>query len=293
MNLNLLFGIVAAQVVVFQLVSPPWLQAALGFRLGLRDLPAGVAAGMADHRRRASRGARALAVVLLGAALALLLVPGLTYAQRKIGLAVVSLASSAGLVVLLLAQRRTMDRLISRLPAPTRRSASLRPRRLRDYYPPALEAAPLAVFAATVLLTLLGVLDRLPAGPTPAAGADGFALWLVPSGQLLFLLAGGWATSELLRGPGLVSQQSRATFADPARAVDADNSIRRLKIRGLYVARLLILVMFAVMQMRTIFTPDDSNSWLALAVWGFVALLLGLFGVLMVRLVSLRKSCLP
>lgn len=291
MNHHVVFAIIAAQVLVFQFLATGWVRAMLAFRLGLRDLPTGAADAVAAHDRRATRAARALGALLLLAAAALALLPGPSHAQRKVGLTFVSLASSAGLLVQLLVEQRALRALAALLPPPAMRSASLEPRRLDRYYPAWLESAPWLAFAVTVSFTILAVRRMLPGLPAElAAVAESVELWLAPLAQLLFAGMGALAARSVLHGRPLISQQSRSSLGDPAVAIRLEETLRRIKLRGLLGVRLTIVLMFALMQARRIYAPGDHGGLLAAAVWGLVAVMLGLFAVLMLRVAGLRKG---
>jgi hypothetical protein len=279
MNQYIVFAVIAVQVVVFQFLAAGWVRAMLGFRLGLRDLPPDAARSLAEHNRRAAVAWRALGALLWLAAVALAFLPGLAYAQRKIGLAAVSLASSARLVAHIL------------VPPPALRSASLEPRRLEHYYAVSLEAVPTLAFAATVSVTILAMRGLLPGVPASfGATAEGASLWIDPLGQLVFIIGGALAARGILHGQALLSQVSRASLGDAAMALRIEDTLRRVKLRGLLAVRIAIAVMFALMQLRRLYAPLDHGSWLAMAAWGMVALILGLFAALMLRLAGLRKS---
>jgi len=294
MNPHIIFVVIVAQVVVFQFLATRWIRAMLSFRLGLSDLPPQAARSLADHNRRAAHVWPILGGLLLLAAVGLALLPGLPYAQRKIGLALVSLASSAGLVVQMLIERGALRAIAAQVPPPAVRSASLAPRRLEQYYSPSLETLPTLVLCVTVAFTILAMRRLLPGLPPGfEAVRDAAELWFAPLAQLVFVIGGMLAARGLLHGGALLSQHSRASLGDPAAALRIEDALRRVKLRGLLAVRIAIVVMFGLMQVRRVCAPLDSGGWLAGAVWGLVAVMLGLFAGLMLRAAALRKSSLP
>ncbi len=291
MNPHAIFAVIALQIVIFQFLAPTWVRAMLGFRLGLRDLPPAAEAAVAAHDRRAALVWRTAGALLLLAALGLTFLPGMTYPQRKIGLTFVSLASSAGLLLQMLLERGVLRSIASLVPPPAVRSASLEPRRLDHYYAASLESVPILAFAATVAFTILAVRAKLPGLPaTFAASGDSATLWIAPLAQLVFAIGGALAARGALLGQPLLSQQSRASLGDPATAIQLEEALRRVKLRGLIAVRIAIALMFALMQVRRVYAPLDHGNWMAVGVWGVVAAILGLFAGLMLRLAGLRKG---
>ncbi len=294
MNHHVISAVIIAQVLVFQFLAVGWIRAMLAFRLGMSALPPEVARSLADHNRRARAGGYLAGGLLLLAAVGSALVPGLADPQRKIGLALVSLGSSAGLGIQMLLERRALQAIAAQVPPPAVRSASLEPRRLGHYHPTALEGVPMLVFCLTVAFTLLAMRGLLPGLPPAFETArDTVELWLAPLAQLVFAIGGALAARGVLHGGALLSQRSRASLGDPANALRVEDALRRVKLRGLLAVRIAIVVMFALMQVRRVYAPAEGGGWLAGVVWGLVAVMLGFFAALMLRVAALRRSSLP
>ena len=184
-------------------------------------------------------------VLLAGAVLVALVLP-LPHVPRKLLLAAISLASTGGLIWGYLETYRQLIRIAGELPDPGRRVAGLEPRRLSKYYPLWWEILPWGLVLATAGMTVLF------AGRSGSAHALSDAeLWIRWSIQavlnlLLLLLTVMRVQSHTCLTLG------RKTWTDQAEFLELEERNRRAEARASFWARIGIVVLTGVMQLRVL-----------------------------------------
>jgi hypothetical protein len=296
MSTNLLFGIVALQVLVFQFLYGRFAHGMAESQVGTRDLPQEVTLRLQAFRRNVRRSQAILGGLLWLAALlfAFLLDGGYTF--RKLGLTGISLASSAILTVGYLIDHRTLAKLSAHLPGDGLRSAALEPRSLAQHYPPLWEAIPVLFFLATLAITIWAA-PRSPAGAAdlPGAWSVNFRLWILPFLQVTFLLFTWLMTLRLARGKSGLPQRTRPFVGEPEEVVALDQSLRRLELRALLAIKIAVMLKLNLMQLERVLdlTGQPAPESLRTGVWVLVACILVIFGIFVVRFSRLRKGLLP
>lgn len=152
MSPNVLAFIVIGQIIVFQFAAVALTRSVFTVILGN---PSGsLLDRMTSYLRKVTVFRVALGVVLLILAMTTVLGPFKEPPAGKILLAVVSLISAAAFAAGLIRDRRTARAMRSELHDAGIKRASLGPRSVADWYPPAWEAVPIALLLLTVVLTV-------------------------------------------------------------------------------------------------------------------------------------------
>ncbi len=296
MSTNLLFGIVALQVLAFQFLYGRFAHGMAESQVGTRNLPQEVTVRLHAFRRNVRRNHCILGGLLWLAALlfAFLLDGGYTF--RKLGLAGVSLASSAVLAASYLVDHRTLAKLSAQLPGDGLRSATLEPRSLAQHYPPLWEGVPVLFFLGTLAISIWAA-PRAPAGAADLSDAwsVNFRLWILPLLQITFLLFTWLMTLRLARGKSGLPQRARSFVGEPEEVMALDQSLRRLQLRALLAIKIAIMLNLTLMQLERVLvlTGQPAPESLRTGVWVLVACMLMIFGAFLVRFSRLRKRLVP
>lgn len=287
-----LVGVVALQVVVFQFLSARFTVTLSEIMVGVRDLPEPVASKLHKFHRRTAVTTRVLGSVLLLAALVL----GFLYPAephlRKLGLAAVSLASSAAFSVGVLRNRRRMTGIAALLPESGVRSAMLERRSLGRHYPPLWEVVPVVLFVATVALTIWAV-PRVSVESAARWDATG-RLWFVPLFQGTYLLFVYILGFRLATRRVIVPQRSRSFVGTPEQVTALNEALRTLKLRTLLAVKVAVALMFGIMQIKRVqlMTFGSAAPWLSSLTWILIAAMLVAFASLAVQMSRIRKRLL-
>jgi hypothetical protein len=289
-----LFGFVTAQVAVFQFASLRLSQTMPSFLIGAHGVPAPICARVDAYRRGLGRGRRILGagLIVFGflAAFALPLEPG----PRKLLLAAASLISSTVFAIGYFRDYAHVKRIAAELPASAIRAASLERRALRDYYPPALEALPVAIWLATIWFTLRAASETAAASAASGAAAPAGlspASWILPALQLVLMAILTLVMIHQTRSVPCLSPLAKSYQGDPEEAVRLDQLLRALKIRSLMLVKTGVVALVALIQLEHVFPWPGSTppAWIPASQWVVTVLILALFAGLAVRVSRLRK----
>jgi hypothetical protein len=284
MGLDTLFIVIGAQVVVFQLLATRWSRSLPEFLVGSRDLPETVAAAVARYRIDVGSARRVFGVVLLAAAAATAFLPGIGEGPRKLGLAAISLLSALGLVFSFSRDRRELAQISMTLPEPETRTASLRRRSLWEFYPPAWEMIPPAIFLATVGFTCWTALT------SPHRSVE--TGWvLLPLLQAAFVAAGFLFSRRYAEERVGLSQRARAHLGTPEDALKLDRRLQSLELRALLGSKIGVTLLLALSQVEQLIASSgrEQPEILALASWAVVAALLLLFAAYLLQSSARRR----
>jgi hypothetical protein len=287
MSIPILFAVIAFQVLVFQFLLGLHAFALTDMTFGARDLPEPVAGRLRAFQRKARITGNLLGAVLLVGVVVLSFGLSVEPGTRKLGLAVVSLASSLILAIGMFVGRRATTQIAALLPESGVRSAVLEPRSLGRYYPILWEWVGPVLLLATVLLTVLAV-PRIPGGES-----NGFwGLWIRPFFQGTYLLFTCILSYRLAGQYALIPQASRSYAGSPEEVAALDDTLRVLKLRILLAVKVLVTLMIGLMQFRKVqeLTGGASTVWVGPAIWALVALLLVLFAFFIRRAAEVRRQ---
>lgn len=238
------FTIVVMQVIAFQILWTRLNRRLPDLIVGAREMPAAIAAELETFRRRSGRGR-----ILLGA-LYLAIVVVATFAlpldphQRKRILAVVSLCSSATLLVGFFRDVIRIRRISASLPDPAVRVAGLRPRTLATAYPPILEAIPILLIAATIAGTIWAMGQGF--------GFGGLRAWVRPAVQVCYFAFTLGMTIFQIRTGSCLTWRARNLQPTPEATLALTEKIIRLEARYLFYCRIAMALLLGVMQLRVI-----------------------------------------
>jgi hypothetical protein len=285
MNSSLFFlaVFVFVQILAFLFVSIRLGRAMPDAMVGQAGLPEEISRQVTEFRREMGRGRSILGAALCLATIVTVLVFPLDPGLRKLGLAAISLISSAALAIAYAHDYRKVLDLSRQLPELPVRLAGLSPRSLRAYYSPLWEALVVGVFAATIALTVWFTLSpSSQVGGRSALGNGTLSLadprlWIHPIIGAV-LLPGLFALSfrnALFRG--FLTPQSKAFHTSLGVAMDFDHRLRRLEMRAILVSRIGIALMLMLVQVRTILSlrGGEVPGWTGFVLWlltiGFLA----------------------
>jgi hypothetical protein len=283
MRLLVHFTVVVLQVVVFQLVLAGRARALSDVTFGARDLPEPAAARLKAIDRRAKTVNRILAAVLLIAAAAIMFFSPFDVGGRKLGIAIVSIASSAVLIGNLLVGRRETEDVLALLPETGRRVASLERRSLGRYYPLVWEWVGPALFAATLAMTAWAA-----AGTSSAGGAG---LWIAPVFQAFFLAVLHFFSVRLVHGHRYVPHNTAIFAEHPEDGLALEDRLRTLKLRALLAVKILVTLEWGMLQLKRVqvLVSGEAPGWLSPIVWVPVAALLVVFAAFLVQVSRARS----
>jgi hypothetical protein len=275
MKIPLLFCVVTLQVIAFQLIWARLNRRLPDLLIGNRDMPSNIAATIAEFRRNAGRGRIVLGVLyLLAAPLVAFLLP-FDLHQRKIGLATVSLLSSATLLAGFFRDVAKIRRISSALPEPSTRVAGLKPRSISMAYPPVLEAVPILI----ALATIAGTIWALQQG----VAAAGFHPWLRPAVQIFYILLTLGLSLFQVRTGACLTWRARSFQSSPEEAVALTDGLIRMEVLYLLICRVAMAVLLGIMQVRALRAAMGLPPLILLQI-GEWAILIGLLGQLIVYL---------
>jgi hypothetical protein len=286
MNPRLLCLFVAIQVVVFQIIAiqlSRWIAYAVVGRTGL---PAETSAQIETFRAHVGRTRRLLGILLILSAVLVAFALPLTTGQKKITLGVISLLSTAALLIGYVLDSRRMTALTRQFPEANLRIASLEPRTIGHFYPLAWEAVPLFLLAATVALTLLlGPGTDGTSGPGEAARLDR-RFWILPLLQMLFIGVMFRLTRLRVAGWCGIMPRARAFHGTPEEALRLDERFRWYELRHSLMAKITVLLLLATMQLRLL--TQSANPplapYLSATEWVIVVVLLLEFAIYLRRI---------
>lgn len=286
-----LFFIIVVQILAFQFLSIRLTRAFPQQIHGAETLSAEDAGKLEEFQKGAGRSRFVLGVILLLlAALAVLVFP-FGYREEKITLAIVSIASSLGLVFGFLSDRRRFVEILDLLPESRYRVASLRRRRLRDYYAPAWELVPVLIILATIALTIW-IVRSTPSTAGTSIELTTPKLWIFPLLQIAILgvltTLGISAATKPTQADCLT--KTRIYNGRPEEALHQVEHLRRAEVAYLLMAKVGVLLLLGISQMRNARALVGMESGLVLgtARWIVVFVLFILFarylwGILRVR----------
>jgi hypothetical protein len=293
-NLFFLFAAVAIQIVVFQFFSTRLTRALPDYRLGVNELPGTTAQAVHEWKRKAGAWRTGLGAILAAAAVLFAFALPLDTGGRKLGLAAVSLLSSAAFAYASWGERRAMNRLAASLPEARLRSADLSPRTLRTYYPPWLEAIPVAAFLATIAITVAALPDLAhgPGANEPGLAADSVRLWILPFFQGTYVALLIVLTWRLVTSACAMPQGARSRSGSPEDALRLDARLRALRLRGLLGVKIAITFMVGAMQLERLqeATRGEAAALVSASVWIFLMAALAAFAMFLVRLPSVKGN---
>jgi hypothetical protein len=238
------FSMVAMQIVAFQILWTRLNRRLPDLMVGVREMPATIAAELDTFRARSGRGRVILGVLYLLTITIATFVLHLDPHQRKLTVAAVSLLSSATLVVGFFRDIIRIRRISASLPEPAVRVAGLRPRSLSIAYPPILEAVPILLIAATFAGTIWAMGQGF--------GFGGFQAWARPAGQVLYFAFTLGMTLFQIRTGSCLTWRARSLQATPEATVALTENLIRLEARYLYYCRIAMALLLGVMQIRVI-----------------------------------------
>ncbi len=285
-----LFFIVIVQVLVFQFLAVRLTRTLPDRILGAEKLQSEIGQHLNDYRRRAGRSRYLIGALLLAIAFAATLVVPLGYGPTKLTLSAISVTSSFVLAIGITLDRRRFARFVDELPDPPLRVASLRRRKVHDYYPVRWETIPVLIFLATIAVTIW-MLGRGPfsAGAAITGMTDARA-WIGPIVQIgLWVLLSALASASVTM-PGCGAFQGRAYHDHPEEVVFQDERQRRRGIRFLFLAKAGVMLQLAFIQMHRLpmGLGGSPEPWVSIGRWVVLVLLLLLFS-LYLRMVAGEK----
>ncbi len=284
MRLTSLTVLVVLQIAAFQFLMIRMSHILPRQMLGSDTGPESVAPVVTRYHHGLGNGRRVIGVLLIVAALAIVtVVPLAETGHRKLGLAVVSLLSTAVMLGGYVRDVRRVLTLRKLLEPVTTSTASLERRELSSFYPPQMEILPLLVFALTVAMT---------AWRWPSAGEAGFfAIIALPVVQLVFIAVtrffAGWLATR--RWP--VAQGALAQADDPAAVLAHNRAYRRQDLRGFVYTRAGSVLLMGVWQGQWLqkWRGEPFPKWLVVADDAVLILLLGTFVAVLFTLPGIRK----
>lgn len=277
MKIPFLFIVIAMQVIAFQLVWARLNRRLPDMLIGNREMPPAVASAVDGFRRNAGRARFALGVLYLIALALLAFVLPLDPHGQKIGLATVSLVSSATMLIGFFTDIAKIRRLSASLPDPSTRVAGLRPRSISSSYPIVLEALPILITLATIGGTIWAMRH--------GAALSGIGPWVRPAVQIFYILLTLSLSIFQVRTGSCLTWKARSFQSSPEQAIALTDRIIRLEVRYLLICRVAMALLFGIMQVRHIRTAmgfPDSDT-LQLTEWGILAVLLGQLIVYLLR----------
>ena len=251
MNIDVIFALVAIQVLVFQLLGGRFAAALAGGLPRRHDLPPEAAAALDRERAGAGHGRQLLGGLLLVAAALLAYVLPLGYAARKLGIAAVSVLSSLVLAAGFALDRRRLLGLLERIPDPGWRAASLQRRTLGRYYHPLWEAVPPLIWAATLLATFRlapATSSPPPAAAAASAGPTTLGLYALPALQAVLVVVLLLLTFRTMHGGGDALRRLGVLLGDPHGSVELGEALRRLEMRSFVALKICVIAMLAAAQ---------------------------------------------
>ncbi len=292
MKITILFSVVALQVLVFQFLAARFARVLPELQVGVRDLPAEVTAAVRAHVRRATLVRYPLGALLWLAALLLTFVLPLDVSNRKLGLALLSLASSAIFAVMYLLDRRALDRIAAHLPSNGVRSAMLARRSLSRHYSPLWDVLAAALCIATIILTLWA-LPRIAAGTAAGGDFEPLLFWILPFFQVTYLVFVYLLGLRLARRPSCLPQRSRAFLGSPEEAVALDDALRTLQLRALLMVKIALVLVIGLWQLRRVLEAlgRPAGTWLPISTWVLIAAILVVYGIVMMQMQKVRREC--
>lgn len=279
MNIMLLV-VVLAQVLVFQILGVRWSRRLPAYLLGAGDDPDGAAEGARAELRSRGRRRRASGMFLLFVALVAGLW-GTEAAWGKLLLAAVSLVSAVLFLAGYVRDRTELMALGARLPAPTVRTATLRPMTPADAYGQGWEVLPLLIAGLTLAAT---------AGAF-ASGSDGRLIWL-PAFQIIVAGGGLLLSRSYARSGPELSQRVRESFGDPNIALAVDERLRHLELRAFLGARIGLVLLLAVGQAEVILAARGQRVPAVLE-WTEWAVILGFLAGFAVYMLAVTGDITP
>jgi hypothetical protein len=240
------FTIVVMQVIAFQLLWTRLNRRLPDLLVGVREVPAGIAAELDLFRERSGRGRIVLGILYLLIVVAATFALPLDPHQRKLALGVVSLLSSATLVIGFFRDIIRIRRISASLPDPAVRVAGLRPRSLSMAYPPILEAIPILLIVATFAGTIWAIGQGF--------GFGGLHAWLRPVVQVLYFAFTFGMTIFQIRTGSCLTWRARSLQATPEATLALTEKLIRMEARYLFYCRIAMALLLGVMQVRAIRT---------------------------------------
>jgi predicted nucleic acid-binding Zn ribbon protein len=251
MNLTLLIIMVLVQIVAFQYGATQIVRTAANLPTDDKAVAGEVRERILRLHHQVRRSEFLLGGILLVALILVVVVLPMSYHPRKIALAVISLTSTAGLLIGYMATYRDLFDLANRLPDPSRRVAGLSPRKLGAYYPLWREVLPWGVIAATLASTVVFA-NRSGA----SVGLGELKAWGTPILQIalnvgLLMLARARVRSHYCLPLG------RKIWADQEEFLQLEDRIRRIETRAALWSRVWIMILCGVVQLRVL----DAVPW--------------------------------
>ena len=276
MTIAVLSLVVLAQIALFQFVSAIANRSLILQELRSLDDPA--PARLAEHSRRAPIVRMVLGTVL--GCLALLPLTGLIIGPGlgKLLLVVLSITSAIAFAYANARDRKMMRLLVDHLPGGGVRRASLEPRSLRQWYHPALEAIPIALFVATFLF-LVGNPEFIMTGQASAnTDLSGDRLHALLLFGLQGLIVFGGLYHSLRKG---VDVESMATHIPSLRkrpevALRLGERLAGTQVRYFMFAKIGVALLLGAKVVEKVFeaTGNPSASFWDAIGWGLLAVFL-------------------
>ncbi len=263
--------VVIAQVAVFQFLSAVFSHAVPVFIADAVALPRRVADRVRTSRLRAMQSRGLLGCfLLLGILLSAWVLP-LSSVSQKLGLATVSLLSSAWFAGGVLRDRKLVRRISIELPTAPMRMAILERRDISSYYSGYWEGIPLALLVVTWIAVALTWQRRIANGSDLLAGGLLQGIWV--GGSYLFV-------RRKAKASGPLPVNVKPILGSVARATLANESPKQLELRILLAVRVVVALMIGLHLTEFIASQHEIASDAASgAVWVLVVLLFVLFAV--------------